>query len=386
MAKPFSEDESDQDPREFIWLEYDKFAPENHKVSSYITSLFYTQTCEEGYSWKFVTEDQRQWYWDEFVRYRWVLAIDLDIKRVWYINTKELYRQTIHRWRSQGKHPETITEETWSKWTAVWASQDWLDTAKIYKANKHSEPAGPGTGQTKHTGGSKSYAMHVVDMRKKNKHEPNAWEVFLQMHRTSDGKFVDERSKNLNEKMEAYMLEAMTPLEDGTIHPEPTNNDINEHFKLICGGRKNGRMYGLSTLANTMYPAVMAPRQRGFAGGGENFEAFHDEARAATQRANEADQRALEATRECEAIPLRVEEHHMVVVEPQHIHAGHRKGAEMGVEVHQHLGAHQQAEGHQRRGVPFIDYHHKDVLHLSSWTQTLLQTMMSTMTMRLNHE
>ncbi|XP_073145610.1 uncharacterized protein [Henckelia pumila] len=292
-------------------------------------------------------------YWDEFVkRYRWVLAIDLDIKRVWYINTKELYRQTIHRWRSQGKHPETITEETWSKWTAVWASQDWLDTAKIYKANKHSEPAGPGTGQTKHTGGSKSYAMHVVDM----------------------------------EKMEAYMLEAMTPLEDGTIHPELTNNDINEHFKLICGGRKNGRMYGLSTLANTMYPAVMAPRQRGFAGGGENFEAFHDEARAATQRANEADQRALEATRECEAIPLRVEEHHMVVVEPQHIHAGHRKGAEMGVEVHQHLGAHQQAEGHQRRGVPFIDYHHKDVLHLSSWTQTLLQTMMSTMTMRLNHE
>ncbi|XP_073152475.1 uncharacterized protein [Henckelia pumila] len=101
----------------------------------------------------------------------------------------------------------------------VWASQAWLDTAKKYKANKHSEPAGPGTGQTKHTGGSKSYAMHVVDMkkikenlllhvsgletsranlRKKNKHEPNAWEVFLQTHRTSDGKFVDERSKKLN--------------------------------------------------------------------------------------------------------------------------------------------------------------------------------------------
>ncbi|XP_073126361.1 uncharacterized protein [Henckelia pumila] len=259
----YSDDENEQDPREFIWLEYEKFAPENHKVSSYITSLFSIQTCEEGLSWKYVTTAQRQWYWDEFVKYRWEAATDDHVKRVWYINTKELYRQTIHNWRSKNKHPDTVTEEQWARWKGEWDTQSWKDKAAKNKANKHSEPAGPGTGQTKHSGGSKSYAMHVVDL----------------------------------EQMEVFMEAASTQLADGTVIGEPTSQVINEHFKTIIGGPVKGRMYGLSTVANTLFPTAMAPRRRGLAGASQYIDALRDEARTATQISNEADERAQTAER-----------------------------------------------------------------------------------------
>ncbi|XP_073157696.1 uncharacterized protein [Henckelia pumila] len=102
-------------------------------------------------------------------KYKWEEENDSAITRVWYNNTKEMYRQTIHKWRSNGRYPDTITQETWSKWTKVWSSQPWKDKTTKYKANKHSEPAGLGTGQTKHTGGLKSYGMHVVDLIKNAK-------------------------------------------------------------------------------------------------------------------------------------------------------------------------------------------------------------------------
>lgn len=44
-----------------------KFYPDNNKVSRFISSRFALQACDSGYSWKYVTPEQRQWYWDEFI-------------------------------------------------------------------------------------------------------------------------------------------------------------------------------------------------------------------------------------------------------------------------------------------------------------------------------
>ncbi|XP_073144497.1 uncharacterized protein [Henckelia pumila] len=405
------------DPREFIWVEYDKFAPENHKVSAFITSQFKIQTCEEGISWKHVTQAQRQWYWDKFVKnYRWEEKDDPQIRQVWYNNTKELYRQTIHKWRSKRKHPESVNEEQWENWTSIWDSAGWKKTSAKYKKNKNSEPAGPGTGTTKHIAGSKSYAMHVLTMRKQLKKEPTSWEIFLHTHQRPDGTFVDERSRQIHEQMDAYFEQAMTPFEDGTMPDAPSSHEINKQFMTIIGGPRKGKLYGLSTVASTIYPEAMTPRPRGSVGAGSSLHALREEARksrdearesreearAATQRAKEADEWAVEARREREELRARVsslEESVRVLVGgmPRGSHSRHSsqgRGSTQLPQVSPHTGRSSQGSREESRSSPasrgspedrFIDGegfdggqidHHtrghrsRHVHHISTWRST----------------
>lgn len=94
-------DDEPQDTRKLIWLEYDKFAPGNHKVSVFITSKFTLQTCVER------------------KKYKWDQKDESKIRRVWYKNAADLYRQTIYRWCQKRKHPEIVIEAQWAKWTDV---------------------------------------------------------------------------------------------------------------------------------------------------------------------------------------------------------------------------------------------------------------------------
>lgn len=135
----------------------------------------------------------------------------------------------------------------------------------------------------------------------------------MHTHRRADGTFVDERSRQLHEQMEAYLEEALTPFEDGTMPDAPLPQEIDKKFLIIAGGPRKGKVYGLSTIASTIYPQAMTPRPRGSASLSQSIYASREEAResqeearAATQRAIEADERAVEARRECEELRSRV--------------------------------------------------------------------------------
>lgn len=59
----------------------------------------------------------------------------------------------MHVWHKFGKKPETVSEQTWEAWQAVWDGGDWQARSEKYKADIQSETAGLGTDLTKHIDG-----------------------------------------------------------------------------------------------------------------------------------------------------------------------------------------------------------------------------------------
>ncbi|XP_075475773.1 uncharacterized protein LOC142511684 [Primulina tabacum] len=199
------------------------FFPHNNRVSRYISAQFSLQTCDPGWSWRYVTPEQRQWYWEQFcTRYTWAADID---------------------------------------------AQDWQDRAAKNKANRNSEPTGEGTGTTEHIAGAKTYSAHGQDLRARHGRDPTSWELYVHTHRHDDGSFVDTRSRLIHEEMERYMAESMTPTDDGSEPAVPSPQSVNSMFKTVVGGKKKGRMYGCGSMASTLYPDEMAPGRRGGSSG-----------------------------------------------------------------------------------------------------------------------
>lgn len=71
-------------------------------------------------------------------------------------------------------------------------------------------------------------------------------------------------SKQLLEQMEAYLEETLNPLEDGTMLDEPLPHEIDRQFFIITGGPRKGKLYGLLTIAPTIYPQAVTPCTRGY--------------------------------------------------------------------------------------------------------------------------
>ncbi|XP_073027076.1 uncharacterized protein [Primulina eburnea] len=243
------------------------FLPDNNSVSRFISRQFKIQTCDTGYSWKYVTLEQRQWYWEQFcLRYRWSEAIDAQVRALWTHNIAILYRRTIHGWRSKNRYPQSVPQERWASWNAAWQQEDWQSRAAKNKANRNIEPAGTGTGTSKHIAGAKTYSAHGQDLRARQGRDPTSWELYVHTHRHADGSFVDTRSRLIHEEMERFMAASVTPF-DGSEPEVPSPQSVNNMFKSVVGGKKKGRMYGCGSMASTLYPDEMAPGRRGGSSG-----------------------------------------------------------------------------------------------------------------------
>nr|GMD70569.1 protein suppressor of K(+) transport growth defect 1 [Ipomoea batatas] len=107
-----------------------------------------------------------------------------------------------------------------------------------------SEVEGPGTGCSKHTGGSRSAIEHYHKLRDELQKEPNLFECFEQMHKKKDGMFVDERSKRIAEEIQAHHDAATQEAEGSTESP---NIDMSQLYVDVVGGIKKQRIYGLGT-------------------------------------------------------------------------------------------------------------------------------------------
>ncbi|XP_073315705.1 uncharacterized protein [Primulina huaijiensis] len=209
----------------------------------------------------FVSDMRRRLFMEK--KYKWPDHLDATIRHLWYKNIATQYRRTVHSWRSAGHHPQTVSNERWASWMLAWNEERWLDRAAKNKKNRNSEPAGPGTGTTKHVGGSKTYSGHSQKLREQHGRDPTSWELYVHTHRHDDGSFVDERSRLVDQAMQAYMNESLTPLDDGTIPSQPSSEEVNNMFSMVVGGPKKRRMYGCGSMASTFYPDQMAQRPRG---------------------------------------------------------------------------------------------------------------------------
>ncbi|MCD9645368.1 hypothetical protein HAX54_034224 [Datura stramonium] len=170
-----------------IQLRGGKFVPNGHSISKKaITETFKERQDATGYSWKDVRQSTRKFYWHEFMKlYQW--------------NPTE----------NAIKRPNFVPDET----------------------------GGPGTGPSKHTGGSRSTVEHAIKLAIELRRPANSWDIFKKLHKRKDGSFVDTKSKCINDKMEAIV--AATILNSSDDSQELQEHEINRLYLMLWVERKN---------------------------------------------------------------------------------------------------------------------------------------------------
>ncbi|XP_060202620.1 uncharacterized protein LOC132631039 [Lycium barbarum] len=227
-----------------------QFVPNGRSISKSITETFKERQDATGYSWKDVSESIRKFYWHEFVKlYQWNPSNTTVIEHTWGKVASTLYSKKLHRWRKRPR-PTFVPEDVWESWKTYWASDKWLEKSRIATQNRHSETGGPGTGPSKHTGGSKSTVEHTIKLAIDLRRPANLWDVFKKLHKRKDGSFVDPKSKSINDEMEARVAAAISSSDDSQ---EVQELDVNSIYLDVVGGEKKRRVYGLGSQALTMY-------------------------------------------------------------------------------------------------------------------------------------
>ncbi|KAL3635582.1 hypothetical protein CASFOL_020129 [Castilleja foliolosa] len=67
------------------------------------------------------------------------------------------YRDMITRFKKASpEKPECESDATWEKWLAFWSRPEVMEKSEKASRNRKSEKAGPGTGSSRHSRGSRS--------------------------------------------------------------------------------------------------------------------------------------------------------------------------------------------------------------------------------------
>nr|GMD42330.1 uncharacterized protein LOC109146588 [Ipomoea batatas] len=174
--------------------------------------------------------------------YKWDASIDRHVRKAFLAQACIRYIDMVSKFKSNrtstGK-PACIHEDTWRIWEAYWDRPDVKAKSEQQRKNRMSEVAGPGTGCSRHTGGSRSAIEHYHKLRDELQKEPNLFECFEHMHKKKNGAFVDERKKYkhdmmLQRKRWKGQLSMMSQL-----------------YVDVLGGVKKQRIYGLGTKASS---------------------------------------------------------------------------------------------------------------------------------------
>ncbi|XP_073130047.1 uncharacterized protein [Henckelia pumila] len=237
-----------------------KFLPQSHRVSAYITRKFAKLQCLQGHSWKFVDEKTRDFYWKKFEeKYCWDPRLDTDVKKTWNSLVADLYKKTLCNWRKKPQPPQGVDVDVWEHWKTIWSKPDWKKKSECGKRNRCSEPAGLGTGLSKHIGGSRSYVEHAIQLNADLNRKGTCWDLFKKTHE-KDGTFVDAKSHATNERMKARFDEASQPTTEDGMPQSPTIEAIDDMYVDVAGGVKKQRVYGIGSQAYVTFPDVMSSR------------------------------------------------------------------------------------------------------------------------------
>ncbi|KAK9091118.1 hypothetical protein Sjap_024295 [Stephania japonica] len=126
-----------------------------------MTDTFKKCMIPEGCRWKCVPQYQRDIYWERWrTYYDWDPRITAKIMAAYERHTKVRYKALMNKLLSKGERPIYVTEEAWRRYVEYWESDDFKARSKIASSNRQTEKGGPGTGVSKHTGGSIPFLVH----------------------------------------------------------------------------------------------------------------------------------------------------------------------------------------------------------------------------------
>ncbi|XP_073155008.1 uncharacterized protein [Henckelia pumila] len=207
----------------------------------------------------------------------------------------DTYRNTLHPWRQRGSVPRTIDQTIWATYLSYWETKEWQKPSRAYENNRRSEPAGPGSGLTKHIAGSRPYAVHAASLHQELNRDPNSYELHLKTHRRQNGTFADGKSRQISEEVERRINESFPLRHIGDAQHCPTPEEVNAIYFDVVGGMCHRQVYCIGSTAQTILSDEMTPRPRGcsqmkstMASQNEAIEAAIAEARAAREETQAA--------------------------------------------------------------------------------------------------
>nr|GLL37869.1 uncharacterized protein LOC109149905 [Ipomoea trifida] len=155
----------------------------SHKCSTTMKKIFMQRIYPEGYTWKKIPNDYKESYFEEFKKfYKWDASIDRHVRKAFQAQA--------------GIRPDVKAK------------------SEQQRKNRMSEVAGPGTGCSRHTGGSRSAIEHYHKLEEiQARHDAATQEV------------------------------------EGSIEPPVIN--MSQLYVDVVGGVKKQRIYGLGTKASS---------------------------------------------------------------------------------------------------------------------------------------
>ncbi|KAK9107956.1 hypothetical protein Syun_023967 [Stephania yunnanensis] len=149
----------------------------------------------------------------------------------------------MHKLRKNRVQPVYVTDEAWSRYLEYWESEDFLARSRQATANRNTEVEGPGTGPSKHGGGSISFATTHERLTDSSETSPTVNELYLHLHTANhDGMtFLDTRSERFYERLQRRHQELTQATPDQSVDDEAV-------YLNVAGEDPKGRVYGLGSL------------------------------------------------------------------------------------------------------------------------------------------
>ena len=101
----------------------------------------------------FVKNVQKKFFWDSI--YPEQLIGDVFMR-----HAANRYKDTLHTLKR--KRDDSVNDTVWDAWQAEWATVEAKKKSDIFRANRMSEPTGPGTGPVRHNTTSCSGVKHMT--------------------------------------------------------------------------------------------------------------------------------------------------------------------------------------------------------------------------------
>ena len=87
---------------------------------------------------------------------------DDDFRRSWEHQVASQYSNFLYNHRHWRTKKICVQADILKAWEEEWMKETYQNRSSTTKRNRLSEPAGPGTGPSRHTGGCRSYAEHAA--------------------------------------------------------------------------------------------------------------------------------------------------------------------------------------------------------------------------------
>ncbi|KAH6825296.1 hypothetical protein C2S53_007020 [Perilla frutescens var. hirtella] len=144
------------------------------------------------------------------------------------------------------KRPDFIHASVWPAWIQYWNTDEFKEKSHKVKKNRVSEPDGPGTGISKHKGGSRCAEEHLIAMAKQKgvSHDGvSTWDIFLRLHSGRDGKYTEEKTKRIAREVRAWVEEMSQNQSLDSV--EPDANEMSSIYLDVLGRTEKRRVFGL---------------------------------------------------------------------------------------------------------------------------------------------